>query len=185
MAKLNPYALRAIEPNAAETKSFTDPDQPGEVLVLTLRAIGTDPVLVGIAEDLKAKIVREWVIPPEGEEEPNALPLPNGRTVVMSETLADNLAWVHTMQAFDDDEDFYTWQELAAIAKGMPTAWNKATAWANSLNRKARRGNASREPRAQASSPASPSDSRTPSRSSTSQQPLAAPTTDSAASMSA
>ena len=112
MAKLNVGALRAITPKI-DTREFTDPEQPGATVSLTLRNM--DALLYGRGQDLAAELKRKYL-----EE---GLPFPpyiDGLVIEVSETLIDQTAPVCVMQT---GTDIYTPEELIAIAATMPAAW--------------------------------------------------------------
>ncbi len=112
MAKLNVGALRAITPRI-DTREFTDPEQPGMVVALTLRNM--DALLYGRGQDLARELKEKYL-----EERLPFPPYIDGLVIEVSETLIDQTAPVAVMQT---GADIYTPEELIAIAATMPAAW--------------------------------------------------------------
>ncbi len=125
MPKLNPLALFDVAPRR-ETREFTDPAQPGQVLTLTLKRLEFPEQMKGAAR--ANELVKAWVKPEDGRQ-PLPWPPPPQRAIPMSEALCTALAMLEVSQCPDDPEESYDAMELAVISVRMPKAWREIDAW--------------------------------------------------------
>jgi len=117
MARINPFTL--TRPKRPEfTKTFTDPEQPGKEITLTLSPVSPDLALLAYE---KAEAQYDDLVG-DGNAEDAQLP-PGLQGTVISKTLLHSAALLGAMQRQEPEEDRYTVLELVAIAMNMPTAW--------------------------------------------------------------
>ena len=130
MPRLNPLSLTPPETKVLGPRTFTDPAQPGEELVLTLRQLTTVEEFRSL--DAAAEYTRVHV---DGDEEQEALPLalPSG-PVQLSRSLCSSIAVLEPMQVVPDDEAPYSLIEWVVIAQVIPKAFTSAGRWANEIN---------------------------------------------------
>ena len=130
MPRLNPLSLTPPETKVLGPRTFTDPAQPGEKLVLTLRQLTTVEEFRSL--DAAAEYTRVHV---DGDEEQEALPLalPSG-PVQLSRSLCSSIAVLEAMQVAENDEAPYSLIEWVAFALAMPKAFTAASRWANEIN---------------------------------------------------
>lgn len=129
MPKLNVLSF-LDRPPAVETREFTDPAQPGQVLALTLQAAEYPDIMV--AQEIAAGLAATWV-PAEGKPHPPPWPPPPQRPIRWSLRLCAVLALIEALQCPPDPEDRYDALELAVISVRMPAAWEAVAAWAQEL----------------------------------------------------
>lgn len=159
--KINPWSLKRPE-RPQETRSFTDPLQPGVEVALTLRPL--DAPGWAVAMERADELITLYVTgdPDEGIE-PSLYPAPNGEPLKLARRVCRNVAALHLMQAGPKDEQ-YTESELIALMASMPTAWTEILTWSAELETKygKQAGNASGAGEGTSSAPPSATTSRTP-----------------------
>lgn len=131
MPKLNVLGLRR-PPRRVETRTFTDPAQPGKELTLTLGA--QDVVVGGRASDLTQDLIEKYVHPPD-ETEPNAFPMEGDEPIFLSEILCQQVGVIAESQLGPEAER-YTPEEIIAVAVAMPDAWTQILAWVGGMSRR-------------------------------------------------
>lgn len=104
------------------TRAFTDPEQPGAEVTLTLRRL--DPLDAMRYQEAAVELVEMYAGAgiPVGEE-----------LVPVTEGVARTLCAIEAMQPFDAAER-YSAEELAALAVTMPNAWGDLYALVGELN---------------------------------------------------
>lgn len=125
MAKVNPWALRRPE-RRIETRTFTDPVQPGQEITLTLRAL--DPCERTFAHE-RADYYTELYVTGRDGQEPNMYPAPDGTPIKLSSRMCYNICFVEQMQVAEDPQDRYTFDELLGISLTLPNAWDQIMIW--------------------------------------------------------
>lgn len=140
MARINPYAGKRAE-RLVETKEFSDPAFPKEVLDITLQAQDdlTGALAVDVKEDLVARYItgdaRRGLMRQEfklNRSDPEEEPIP------ISDTLCQNVANVYVMQTdrANPKEEKYTPEELIALCATRPVIWRELCLWVVDLNRR-------------------------------------------------
>jgi len=121
MAKVNLSGLpRPARP--AQTRTFTDPEQPGVEVTLTLRKI--DPAEMASAMDAKEVLHSKFA--------ETGFPLLNGEVVPLAEGLCQSLCMLELMQC-GPEADRYTAEELIPLVVNLPTAGMEVLRWAGEL----------------------------------------------------
>jgi len=129
MPKANIYALKRPYSVVTETKTFTDPLQPGVEITLTLR--GLTPAETFAALDFGQSMMSEYC-GRDGKPPERALPAIDGKIPVPSSSMCLLLSNICYAQA-GDVEDRYTFEELVGIAETMPNAFALIQRWSESL----------------------------------------------------
>lgn len=134
MAKAPLLSLpRPHRPTHART--FTDAEQPGVKVAVTLRRL--DPCELAVAVDRAETF--------HGQYGSTGFPLLNGTAVPLAHSLCQTLSIVEMMQDCPEEER-YDLGELVALLANMPTAGMELLTWATELNGEVSldQGNASR-----------------------------------------
>lgn len=129
MAKANIYALKRPYSSVTETKTFTDPLQPGVEITLTLR--GLTPAETFAALDFGQSMMAEYCSQ-DGNPPARTLPAIDGKIPVPSSTLCLVAAKICYSQA-GLEEDRYTFEEIIGIAEAMPNSFGQIQTWLDSL----------------------------------------------------
>jgi hypothetical protein len=132
MPKPKPYTLPRLE-EITETRTFTDPAQPGVEITLTLSVPPDYGISLAVME--KGGKYAEQYVNGTADGPPAPLPPVGGKPLVLSESLCSIVAFLEQVEVTDDPEndpkyDFYDWVSLSAT---MPTAFDEIAEWANSL----------------------------------------------------
>lgn len=140
--KINPFSLpRPIQ--SGETRTFTDPSQPGVELVISLRPL--DVAETNLAVELGERMAEMYIGDPENDVAPShQFPYVGGKPVAMSRKLCIGVALILAMQTAEGDEA-YTFEQMVAIAVTMPRAWRGISEWSAKLQSKAHQGKGSGE----------------------------------------
>jgi hypothetical protein len=125
MPKLNIMALPRPE-RPEETRTFSDPAQPGAELVLTFRAL--DLCRQAVAEEEAARLAATYAV--------NWFPMPNGPPVQVTEGIAQSACLLAAMQVAEPEER-YSPEEWIAMMANMPTAFQAVLTWAGELSARA------------------------------------------------
>jgi hypothetical protein len=131
MAKLNVLALPRPK-RVEETRTFTDPAQPGVELTLTLRS--PDLAQLMWADEQAKAYLLEFTA-----EDGSSLyvdPI-SGERIPVSENLCKTVAVFESMQ-FGAAEERYGWMDTIAIMLAMPSAWLEISPWIGELASKGR-----------------------------------------------
>jgi len=138
VAKVNPWALRPVA-RAFETKTFTDPNAPGEELTLTLISgydLGREFKVKQLSYDLIRRFVRGQKDEERGEtitEPIEPVIGPDGAVTPEVNALAcQSYARLVCQQA--EGEEAYGFKELAGLSCTMPDALADAVAWSESIS---------------------------------------------------
>ena len=154
MSKINTTTLMRRK-RRYETRSFTDPDVPGEVLTLTLCP---QDVLIGAqAQDLAEELWEEYGPDKDGDKKPFEIFTDPEDTepTFLSKTFVTLTAAICVSQGGEPKEK-YSPDDLIAIALAMPTAWTSACEWAGELSQRSKtEGNRSGAGEASSSAPVS------------------------------
>jgi hypothetical protein len=125
MAKLNPYTLSLSEPRS-ETKSFTDPAQPGTELTLTLAPPQDTTVFLAIDEQAEAN-AETYIGHPE-----KLVPY-RGRLPRVTRELCRVIAILQVMEEPPGGEPRYDFGSWAMLFVTMGSAMADVVAWATRL----------------------------------------------------
>lgn len=118
MPKVNLLSLPPVV-RPEETRTFTDPAQPGVELSLTFRRISIWEM--SVATENARELVKLGGLPAAGE------------VVLLTEQFCQTLCTLEAMQCGPEDER-YTAQEFVGLFAGMPKAGEQVLAWAGELN---------------------------------------------------
>lgn len=125
MAKVDPFKLKRPA-KRRETRSFTDPMQPGEEIVLTLQSL--DAAELAVASEEAKEQIETWVTG-NRDRPASQFPFVDRLPVQMTETLCTACSILFRMQAPEDPADRYSWNDLVALSVTMPTAWGRVMEW--------------------------------------------------------
>jgi hypothetical protein len=119
----------------AHSRTFTDPEQPGVEVTLSLRRL--DPCELAVAVDRAETF--------HGQYGKTGFPLLNGSAVPLALSVCQSLSMVELMQDCAE-EDRYELNELVGMLANMPSAGMELLTWATELNGEVSldQGNASR-----------------------------------------
>lgn len=131
MPNPNPYTLPRPKLRQ-ETRTFTDPAQPGVEITLTFRALdGLEALKVG--GDAR-RLIEEWA-PSEANGFISHIPLPDGELLEPSEDLLQTVAMLVKMQVPPGEGDLpYDLIAWLGVATRFPSAWLKILEWAGELS---------------------------------------------------
>jgi hypothetical protein len=115
-----------------ETKSFTDPLQPGVAIELTLQAF--DGLRQELMRERAADLTAEFITGRDGAD-PKPFPAiedASGRMTIpeLSTSLMNAIALCQTMEVGDEPSSIYEWVHLAAC---FPSVWTEIQIWAGDL----------------------------------------------------
>lgn len=113
-----------------EIRTFTDPLQPGEQIVVTLQSANI--ISLALIRERHAAFLQEWFEEQNGEQVPAPYPGIDGRGYRLPEGVWWNIACLLEMQPTDADP-FWTEQELILMQDRLPNAWARLCAWATEL----------------------------------------------------
>ena len=121
MAKVNPFKLPRPKREPV-TKSFTDAEQPGAEVTLTLRRLDAAELIVA-AEAAQAQI-ETWIT--GGDLRPaSQFPFVDGKPVPLTAKLCLSVTVLEHMQCPADAGERYSFNELVALTVTMPNAWQE------------------------------------------------------------
>jgi hypothetical protein len=129
MPKIDPFKLKRPK-RVAETRTFTDPDQPGEEITLTLRRLDGAEQMVAV-EEAQAQI-ETWITGSK-DRPASQFPFVDGREVKMTEALCLACQMLWAMQCPEDAHERYNFFELVAFSVTMPYAWSRIGEWMQSI----------------------------------------------------
>lgn len=162
--RVNPRAL-SRPPAFTQTRTFTDPEQPGQELTLTLRPLNFAELCQ--TNETAAPLVEEWT-GPKGQAV-GGYPVQGGPPVPVTPALLSMLVMLEGMQVPQSGEEPYTWEDLLILSVTMPTAWTALTKWLNEVQERKATGldpNCLRAGAAPSSLPRCETDESTPTSSS-------------------
>jgi len=129
MAKVNPFGLKRPE-HRRETRTFTDPDQPGVELTFTLRTLDGAEMMIA-TEEAQGQI-ETWVTG-NRDRPASQFPFVDGQPVQMTEGLCTACQFLAAMQCPDDPHERYSFNELVALSVTAPMAWSRIGEWMQAL----------------------------------------------------
>lgn len=131
MSKLNPFTMQRPKP-VSETRTFTDPLQPGADLTLTLMA------RADIGELLRVQALTDQY----SKEYADAMSVPlqvGGQDIEITPGLCAVIATIQALEQPTDGQR-YSFEEWAALSVVMPTAMGEVIVWTRDLMREAATG---------------------------------------------
>ncbi len=131
MPKLDVLSLFTVAA-AVETREFTDPQQPGAVLILTLKRPEFPDY--ALAQERAAELAAVWV-PTKERPHPPPWPPPPAEPIRWSNRLCQVLGLLEALQSPEQAGDFYDALDLAVLSVRMPSAWEGLSAWVQELER--------------------------------------------------
>ena len=123
----SPFALK--RPDAAEeTRTLTDPNQPGVQMTITLRTRPGFSAMMEIA-DKAAQYVADWVDGPKA----GPLPVPNFGEVTLNRATVDSIARIQTMHVPTQETPALDIMGWAVVSEVMPSLFTELATWAITL----------------------------------------------------
>lgn len=128
--RTNPHDKK-VAPRPIQKIEISDPDEPGRVYTFHLRKLGY--LERSKAGDRFDALITKYVTGENGE--PPLILTFDGRPVTVSERLFDMIASIECMQFPDDPADFFSAEDLVALAAGSEAVMDILVAKAGTINR--------------------------------------------------